>query len=261
MELAQQAHSLQDREMDGEMDAVAHRPPAHLQTQTKTVSVISVVNGLVKTETVKTTVAKIMWMPTVMAFATITRQTHLPATMAEDRDTAVIENTTDNKRSLRMRNEQEVNRAIELYSDTIRRLCMIHLKNHADTEDIFQTVFLKYVLSSVSFENEEHEKAWFIRVTINACKDLLKSFFRSRTVSLDDVLEQPAALPEDNRDILEAVLSLPQKYREVVYLHYYEEYSAPQISRILGKNVNTIYTLLTRSRQMLREMLGGDEYE
>lgn len=160
-----------------------------------------------------------------------------------------------------MRNEQEVNRAIELYSDTIRRLCMIHLKNHADTEDIFQTVFLKYVLSSVSFENEEHEKAWFIRVTINACKDLLKSFFRSRTVSLDDVLEQPAALPEDNREILEAVLSLPQKYREVVYLHYYEEYSAPQISRILGKNVNTIYTLLTRSRQMLREMLGGDEYE
>lgn len=160
-----------------------------------------------------------------------------------------------------MRNEQEVNRAIELYSDTIRRLCMIHLKNHADTEDIFQTVFLKYVLSSVSFENEEHEKAWFIRVTINACKDLLKSFFHSRTVSLDDVLEQPAALPEDNREILEAVLSLPQKYREVVYLHYYEEYSAPQISRILGKNVNTIYTLLTRSRQMLREMLGGDEYE
>ena len=70
-----------------------------------------------------------------------------------------------------MRNEQEVNRAIERYSDTVRRLCMIHLKNHADTEDIFQTVFLKYVLSSVSFESEEHEKAWFIRVTINAWKD------------------------------------------------------------------------------------------
>lgn len=75
-----------------------------------------------------------------------------------------------------MRSEQEVNRAIEQYSDMIRRLCMIYLKNYADTEDIFQTVFLKYVLSSVSFESKEHEKAWFIRVTINACKDLLKSF-------------------------------------------------------------------------------------
>lgn len=160
-----------------------------------------------------------------------------------------------------MRSEQEVNRAIEKYADTVRRLCMIHLKNHADTEDIFQIVFLKYVLSSVSFENEEHEKAWLIRVTINSCKDLLKSFFCSRTIPLEAVMEQPAELPPDNREVLEAVLSLPQKYRDVVYLHYYEEYTAPQISRILGKKVNTVYTLLTRSRQMLQEKLGGDEYE
>ena len=159
-----------------------------------------------------------------------------------------------------MRSEQEVNRAIDRYADMVRRLCMLHLKNEADTEDIFQTVFLKYVLSSVSFESPEHEKAWLIRVTINACKDLLKSFFRSRTVSLDEVLEQPAQLQPDHREVLEVVLSLPQKYRDVIYLHYYEGYTAPQISRILGKNVNTVYTLLTRSRQILREKLGGDEY-
>ena len=160
-----------------------------------------------------------------------------------------------------MRSEQEVNRAIEQYSDMVRRLCMIHLKSHADTEDIFQTVFLKYVLSSVSFENEEHEKAWFIRVTINACKDLLKSFFRSRTVSLDEIAEQSSEMPTDDREVLEAVLSLPPKYKDVVYLHYYEGYTAPQISRILGKNVNTIYTLINRSRQLLRDKLGGDGYE
>lgn len=160
-----------------------------------------------------------------------------------------------------MRSEQEVNRAIERHSDTVRRLCMIHLKNYADTEDIFQTVFLKYVLSSVCFESEEHEKAWFIRVTINACKDLLKSFFRSRTTSLDEIMELPSALPAENKEVLEAVLSLPKKYRDVVYLHYFEDYTAPQIGNILGKNVNTVYTLLTRSRQMLREKLGGDEYE
>lgn len=135
---------------------------------------------------------------------------------------------------------------------------MVHLKNYEDSEDIFQTVFLKYVLSSVSFESEEHEKAWFIRVTINACKDLLKNFFRSHTVSLDEIIEQPALLPPENREVMEAVLSLPEKYRDVIYLHYYEEYTAPQISRILGKNVNTVYTLLNRSRQLLREKLGGD---
>ncbi|MGI6007567.1 MAG: RNA polymerase sigma factor [Ruminococcus sp.] len=160
-----------------------------------------------------------------------------------------------------MRSEQEVTRAIEQYADTVRRLCMIHLKNYADTEDIFQTVFLKYTLSSLTFENEEHERAWFIRVTLNACKDLLKSFFRSRTVSLDQVMEQPGLLPEDNKEVLEAVLALPQKYKEVIYLHYYEGYTAPQIGQILNKNTNTVYTLLTRSKQMLKEKLGGEAYE
>lgn len=160
-----------------------------------------------------------------------------------------------------MRSETEVNRAIEQYSNMVRRLCLIHLKNYADTEDIFQNVFLKYALSSVAFETEEHEKAWLIRVTINACKDLLKSFFHSRVVSLDELIEVPMEMQEDQREVLEAVLSLPQKYREVIYLHYFEDYTAPEISRILGKKVNTIYTLLTRSRQMLREKLGGDGYE
>ena len=74
---------------------------------------------------------------------------------------------------------------------------MLHLKNHADTDDIFQTVFLKYALYKGTFENEQHEKAWLIRVTINACKDLLKSFFRNRTISLEEVMEQVSALHND----------------------------------------------------------------
>lgn len=160
-----------------------------------------------------------------------------------------------------MRSEQEVNRAVERYSDIVRRLCMIHLKNYADTEDIFQTVFLKYVLSSISFESEEHEKAWFIRVTINACKDLLKSFFHSRVTSLDELLEKPVEMQEQHREVWEAVLSLPPKYRDVVYLYYYEGYTAPEIGQILRKKVNTVYTLLTRSKQMLWKKLGGIEYE
>ena len=160
-----------------------------------------------------------------------------------------------------MRSEAEANRAIEAYSDMVRRLCMIHLKNYADTEDIFQTVFLKYVLSSASFESPEHEKAWFIRVTVNACKDLLKSFFHKNTVSLDQALDQPVPLEERHREVLEAVLALPSKYKDVVYLHYYEGYTAPEIGHILGKNVNTVYTLLGRAKQLLKETLGGDTGE
>ena len=157
-----------------------------------------------------------------------------------------------------MRGEQEVNRVIEAYGNLIRRICLIHLKNHADTEDIFQTVFLKYLLSSAEFQSREHEKAWFIRVTANACRDLLKSAFRRRAVSLDVLTDQPGELSEDNREVLEAVLGLPEKYRDVIYLFYYEEYTAPEIAEILKKNTNTVYTLLSRAKKILKEKLGGE---
>lgn len=160
-----------------------------------------------------------------------------------------------------MRSQQEVSRAIDLYSDSIRRVCMIYLKNRADTEDIFQTVFLKYALDTTIFDSPDHEKAWLLRVTINSCKDLCKSFFRNRTVSLDTLLDQPSFASSETSEVLEAVLSLPQKYKTVIYLHYYEGYTAPEIGKILGKKVNTVYTLLTRARNMLKDKLGGDGIE
>ena len=147
---------------------------------------------------------------------------------------------------------------MDRYADMVRRLCLIHVKNLADSEDVFQTVFVKYVLSSAVFENEEHEKAWFIRVTINACRDLLRSFFRSRTVPLEELIDLPAE-EFDTKEVLGAVLELPEKYRDVVYLHYFEGYTALEIGQLTKKNVNTVYSLLTRSKKLLREKLGGDE--
>lgn len=157
-----------------------------------------------------------------------------------------------------MRSEQEVNRAVEQYADMIRRICILHLKNYDDTQDIFQNVFLKYALSSVVFESEEHEKAWLIRVATNACRDLLRDFFRKNTVPLEEISEYGEEEKTENREVLEAVLSLPSKYKNVVYLHYYEGYTAGEISKILGKNVNTVYTYLNRARKLLAEKLGGD---
>ena len=158
-----------------------------------------------------------------------------------------------------MRSEQETAEAIDRHADMVRRLCLIHLKNQADSEDVFQTVFMKYALSSGVFENEEHEKAWFLRVTINACRDLLRSFFRSRTVPLEELIELPDETSGDSREVLRAVLELPDKYREVVYLHYFEGYTAPEIAGLMRKNVNTVYSLLARAKKLLRGRLGGDE--
>lgn len=139
-----------------------------------------------------------------------------------------------------------------------RRLPLVRLKNREDTEDIFQTVFLKYLQHTKPFESAEHEKAWFIQVTLNACRDLLRFWARRPIVPLEELTAQ--AVPEsEDRGVLEAVLSLPQKYRDTVYLHYYEGYSAPEIGALLGRNTNTVYTLLNRARAMLREKLGGDE--
>ena len=144
---------------------------------------------------------------------------------------------------------------MERHGDMVRRLCLVHLKNHADTEDIFQTVFLRYVLSATRFESEEHEKAWFIRVTVNACRDLLRQLVCRATVPLDALAELPADTTQDDRQVLQAVLALPARYRDAVYLHYYEGYTAPEIGRLLGKNPNTVYTLLHRAKELLREQL------
>lgn len=157
-----------------------------------------------------------------------------------------------------MRSEQEVNRAVEKYADTVFRICILHLKNKNDAEDIFQEVFLKFALNDKEFENANHEKAWIIRVTINACKDLIKSFFRSRTISIDELICVADEEKEDLSYVLEAVLKLPVKYRNAIYLHYYEGYSALEIGEILGKNENTVYSILSRGRSMLKESLEGD---
>ena len=159
-----------------------------------------------------------------------------------------------------MRSEQEANRAVDLYADTVRRLCMIYLKSYDDTEDIFQNVFIKYLLSNIEFQSSEHEKAWIIRVTINECKDLLKNFFRSKSVPLAEIKELPADMSAESANVLEAVMQLPPKYKDVIYLYYYEGYTADEISKMLNRRTNTVYTQLARARAALKERL-GDEFE
>ena len=157
-----------------------------------------------------------------------------------------------------MRSEQEVSIAIDTYSNMVLRICGVYLKNDADAEDIFQTVFLRYALRDRGFDTPEHEKAWLIRVTVNACKDLLKSFFHSRTVPLTELPAYLSQLAPERLAVMEAVWALPKQYREVIYLHYYEGYTAPEIAGILKKNPNTVYTHLARAKAQLRDALGGE---
>ena len=160
-----------------------------------------------------------------------------------------------------MRQESDVEQAIAQYADMIRHICLVYMKNESDTEDVFQDVFLKYALFSEPFDSEEHRKAWLIRVTINRCKDVLRRFFRRNTCSLEEAMAVAAPDSGDLSHVLEAVIRLPEKYKILVYLHYYQGYSAVEIAGILHKKVNTVYTHLARAKAELKDMLGGDEGE
>ena len=140
----------------------------------------------------------------------------------------------------------------------VYQICLVLMKSIPDAEDAAQTVFRKVMERTEPFRDPEHEKAWLIRVTLNACKDLKRKLFRHSTVSLEVLSEEAASVVPEQMEILETVLSLPAKYKDVIYLHYYEGYTAPEIGYMLGKNVNSVYTLLARAKKQLAEMLGGD---
>ncbi|MFA6940042.1 MAG: sigma-70 family RNA polymerase sigma factor [Clostridiaceae bacterium] len=148
--------------------------------------------------------------------------------------------------------KEEVSAAVDKYADMVRRICFLYLRNHADVEDVFQEVFLKYFLNINSINDEEHLKAWLCRVTFNKCKDLSKSFWRKKVVSIEN-LEIPYEGMKEPDEIVKAVFQLPPEYKEVIYLHYYEDLTIPQIAEIIQKNTNTVYTHLRRAKEILKK--------
>lgn len=150
--------------------------------------------------------------------------------------------------------DDAVSEAIEKYSDTVRRICFLYVRNRADMEDVFQEVFLKFFLNAEHLQSEEHQKAWLCRVTFNKCKDLCKSFWRRRIISLEEI-EIPYESPEQG-ELVKAVLELPADDRELIYLHYYEGRTIPEIAEIMEKNTNTVYSRLARAKAKLRRKAG-----
>lgn len=160
-----------------------------------------------------------------------------------------------------MRSEVETELALSRYSDMVRRICFVHLKNEIETQDVFQEVFLKYILFEKEFDSDVHEKAWLVRVTINACKDTMKSFARRHVQSIETLSTEPIQLDDRDQGVMDAILQLPPRYRRIIYLFYYEGYTAVEIGQILHKNPNTIYTWLDRARRQLKTQLGGAVHE
>lgn len=150
---------------------------------------------------------------------------------------------------------------IDKYGNTVLRLAYTYLKNQADAEDVLQDVFLSIIEKQPIFNDETHEKSWIIRTTINTCKDKLKSYWNKNKCSIDDIAETSACdTYNDDSTVLNAVMSLSEKYRIVVYMFYYEEYTTPEIARLTGKSEVTVRSLLHRARKQLKTIL-KEEYD
>lgn len=141
--------------------------------------------------------------------------------------------------------------------DRIYKICFIFFKgNKSNIEDAIQSIFVKVMEKNITFESEEHAKAWFIVATHNYCKNKLKHWW-NKNKELD--FEVKDEIKQD--EIIEKVLNLPDKYKIPIYLHYYEGYSCVEISNMLNISENTVYSYLHRGRLILKDMIEGEENE
>ena len=156
-----------------------------------------------------------------------------------------------------LRTDREIAEVYERNKKTVYRVCFAYMKNTADTEDAVQDTFFRLIKTGKLFENEEHEKAWLIRTATNICKNVLRNWWRRRE-NLDDYqnLRGNGDIEIDN--VFSAVMKLPDKYKTVIYLYYYEGYDSVEISKILEKPQSTIRNHLHEARKILQEKLGGD---
>jgi len=154
-----------------------------------------------------------------------------------------------------LRTDGFIKRIVEKYSDTLIRVCFSYMKNMNDAEDLAQEVFIKFMEKKPSFEDNEHEKAWLIRVAINMSKNRLKTAWFRKTVPLDELTYD--FTPKEST-VMNAVLELPSKYKGVILLYYFEGYSIAEIAGIFGEKESTIGSQLSRARKLLKSSLGED---
>lgn len=155
-----------------------------------------------------------------------------------------------------MDHHDELKQAILRNSNTVYRLAYAQMKNTSDADDIYQEVFYRYIRKKPFFENLEHEKAWFIRVTVNCCKTSLKSFWKTKVCELDETFEDTEV---EKEDLSFALKKLPKKYSAVLYLFYFEDMSIREIVSALNLKEGNVGVLLSRARKKLKEILEKEE--
>ncbi len=150
---------------------------------------------------------------------------------------------------------REFTNAVEQYQDMVYRVAVHYFATSPDGEDVVQEVFLRLYTREEPFESQEHLRRWLIRVTVNVCRDVLKSPWRKRRVSLEALPDQPVFDRPEQEELYREVMALPEKYRVVQDLFYYEELSTKEIAQVLNLRQSAVTTRLFRARELLRQRL------
>ena len=156
-----------------------------------------------------------------------------------------------------LRTDKEIEEIYRRQSKTVYRVCFAYLKSAADAEDALQDTFLQLIRKGPAFESEEHEKAWLIRTASNICLNVLRHWWRKRE-DIDELYELAGPENKESGDVLRAVMALPDRYRIVIYLYYYEGYSTVEIAKMLNRPESTVRNHLHEARARLKEALGED---
>lgn len=149
--------------------------------------------------------------------------------------------------------KKDIGAVIEKYGNLLYRTAYVQVGNQHDTQDILQEVFIRYLEKSPVFEEEEHKKAWLLKVTHRLCIDFLR--FRKRHCYLDfSQIEDIITLPED-KEVIKEMFMLPPKQKSILILHYLEGYRVKEISEIVGLSENAVKKRLQRGREILKSRL------
>lgn len=148
-----------------------------------------------------------------------------------------------------------VQELVEMYKDNIYAAAFNICKSAADAEDVVQDTFLQYYMTKKEFDDEKHIRYWILRVAINKAKNIQSSFRRKKEMSLEDYVETLMFETPESRELFEEVMKLPEKYRVVIHLFYYEDYSVKEIAKILRTTESSVKVRLSRGRAKLKDSL------
>ncbi|WAA12564.1 sigma-70 family RNA polymerase sigma factor [Fervidibacillus halotolerans] len=164
--------------------------------------------------------------------------------------------------------DESIEQIMDTYGEELKRFIFTYVKNRSQTDDIFQEVLLTVYRRLDTLKDSRSLKNWLYKITANKCKDYLRSpihrlivWKEEITENTNDTPERAVVMSERKRELIEAILKLPIKYREVLILQYYKEFSIKEISELLNVNPSTVKTRIMRAKEKLRQNMRGDIFD